>query len=1033
MKMRKSVHITFLFEFLLFSGVFALQPTGNVVVYNVGDIGTILANESSLILNDTDFSVYKNPEYLNLSVKNEISPGIFNITAKVSFMISYTNSSSTDVLLLTYDYPGNNSGMIRATSVSDNSTYATCGISNDDGNIVEIVCSDWNTTQGNEIFAVDVNLEWNVTISNLATYQLSQPILDLSNNATIDYVQNFTVYAPFPQNISLNVTLPDENVTLTGVSGNSTQPTRFGMYIWFTSYNIDTTGSSPKIGLKAPQIVYLVINQQRTQNQAVTGENVTWTTVYTVEYNNTYFQNLLAENLLFIHSLLPDSDISADNVTITGVTGTKQIPLAGFNGGYVNVSYTQFGYSNSSQIQIIEWTPAPTVSPPTYSQGSAQVGQPVWWNESVTVSNPAQEVYYNVMVIIPIYQDANASSLGLVSGANVVDYGKTGQTTLSFNISSLSAGASNIKYVFNFTTPAPILTYKTGWTQNISAESTINTQYIYATINITNPSKVVNYTNVIWSISCKSNYNCNLSNGTVNLTADSSQFINISASGDVVITLWNSSWIPSTGTYYQNITINETDTEIAFVNLTVWSSNFDDSKITAGEEFFGYWNGTAFIKYKLSTVGITLKSDCNGVNPTYSNISTPNGTFYICFQDTNGNGRGDYFKIKIPSTSSWVLQVGGNDATPPSVLLSLSSNSIVFGDYVTINWNVSDNGEIDTVKITVNNTLLYTGSQSNGSYVWTPSAVGTYQIKLEANDTVGNNNYMTKILTVSRMLTSISRIIEQKITTEITNTNLSAVINFINPNEPVVIEFEKSKNMNIFELNVTANTKVSSVKITIIKLKKVPVAEVAGKPYGYFSIEKENLKDDEITEAKLKFLVDKSWIINNNIDPNSIKLYRWSNGVWLGLKTEKIGEDSENLYFESITPGFSYFAISGKEKIAGPVCGNGICEEGEGYLTCPQDCECVENWVCTEWSECKEGKQIRTCTDKNNCGTTLHKPSEVKECEIPEVAVSSEEKPVSKPSYKTLYMLLVLAIVLLAGILLNYKRASKRVKKKSKK
>ncbi|MFH1597562.1 MAG: carbohydrate binding domain-containing protein [Patescibacteria group bacterium] len=43
--------------------------------------------------------------------------------------------------------------------------------------------------------------------------------------------------------------------------------------------------------------------------------------------------------------------------------------------------------------------------------------------------------------------------------------------------------------------------------------------------------------------------------------------------------------------------------------------------------------------------------------------------------------------------------------------------------------------------------------------------------------------------------------------------------------------------------------------------------------------------------------------------------------------------------------------------------------------------ECVENWQCTEWSECVTGQQTRTCTDINECGTEIDKPSEVQECD----------------------------------------------------
>ena len=35
---------------------------------------------------------------------------------------------------------------------------------------------------------------------------------------------------------------------------------------------------------------------------------------------------------------------------------------------------------------------------------------------------------------------------------------------------------------------------------------------------------------------------------------------------------------------------------------------------------------------------------------------------------------------------------------------------------------------------------------------------------------------------------------------------------------------------------------------------------------------------------------------------------------------------------------------------------------------------CVENWSCAAWSSCTNSQQARTCTDNNNCGTTVNKP-----------------------------------------------------------
>jgi uncharacterized Zn-binding protein involved in type VI secretion len=46
--------------------------------------------------------------------------------------------------------------------------------------------------------------------------------------------------------------------------------------------------------------------------------------------------------------------------------------------------------------------------------------------------------------------------------------------------------------------------------------------------------------------------------------------------------------------------------------------------------------------------------------------------------------------------------------------------------------------------------------------------------------------------------------------------------------------------------------------------------------------------------------------------------------------------------------------------------------------------ECVPNWQCTSWSECgSDGKQTRTCSDLNNCGTISGKPAETQSCTPP--------------------------------------------------
>jgi len=46
---------------------------------------------------------------------------------------------------------------------------------------------------------------------------------------------------------------------------------------------------------------------------------------------------------------------------------------------------------------------------------------------------------------------------------------------------------------------------------------------------------------------------------------------------------------------------------------------------------------------------------------------------------------------------------------------------------------------------------------------------------------------------------------------------------------------------------------------------------------------------------------------------------------------------------------------------------------------------CREDWKCTEWTECSNNVQTRTCQDLNSCDTQFVKPDESKVCTSPEI------------------------------------------------
>jgi PGF-pre-PGF domain-containing protein len=74
--------------------------------------------------------------------------------------------------------------------------------------------------------------------------------------------------------------------------------------------------------------------------------------------------------------------------------------------------------------------------------------------------------------------------------------------------------------------------------------------------------------------------------------------------------------------------------------------------------------------------------------------------------------------------------------------------------------------------------------------------------------------------------------------------------------------------------------------------------------YRYFKVRYD--KDSYVENASLDFHVNTSWLEGNNISQNTVKLYRYTT-VWEELDTKILNEDSEDIYFEVTTPGFSWF------------------------------------------------------------------------------------------------------------------------------
>ena len=84
---------------------------------------------------------------------------------------------------------------------------------------------------------------------------------------------------------------------------------------------------------------------------------------------------------------------------------------------------------------------------------------------------------------------------------------------------------------------------------------------------------------------------------------------------------------------------------------------------------------------------------------------------------------------------------------------------------------------------------------------------------------------------------------------------------------------------------------------------------------------------NNIANPTISFIVNKTWVTENEIEISSITLNRYSDGKWNPLETSQRHEDSGHLYFESKTPGFSQFAVTGTKASATQSGGDGIIVE----------------------------------------------------------------------------------------------------------
>ncbi len=142
---------------------------------------------------------------------------------------------------------------------------------------------------------------------------------------------------------------------------------------------------------------------------------------------------------------------------------------------------------------------------------------------------------------------------------------------------------------------------------------------------------------------------------------------------------------------------------------------------------------------------------------------------------------------------------------------------------------------------------------------------------------------------------------------------------FISNDKNIKFDFAKNATCVVY-VNFDAKKTVGKTTAIVEMLKRNPalVSELpSGEVYRSFNIWVGNggyATSENIENSTIYFKVEKSWIQEKNINKSSITFNRYDDGKWEQLPVSLSEEDDRFLYFTAQTPGFSFFAITGKNE-----------------------------------------------------------------------------------------------------------------------
>ncbi|MFH0929164.1 MAG: PGF-pre-PGF domain-containing protein [Candidatus Aenigmatarchaeota archaeon] len=1005
----------------------------------------------------SSFSSYTATDAINVSL---VSPGDNNWSSVKTINFTYNpvwNSSVTmDNCTLYGNFTGSWLENVSNTTplVNGSANFITNTVPTDEAYIWNVECYD-NTGLGdagtaNYTVKVDSTAPgwYNNVTTPQSSYSASSPSLfNVTWNDTNSDISNVLITirnstAVLISNASMT------NDTFNGSIYNYSLVLPAGTFNW-TSYANDSAGNwddtdtwSFTIGQADNQINLYLNNSTEYANQNIV-------VVYGTQTNATGVCSAGTCNIY-----RNDSDVSSENDTqITLGTGSWEYTVnTTGNQNYSANSTTYYVIVNQAPVILqlsnnLSWSG-------TYPEGSNTTGTGCpaqitcnLYRNSTAVSNPglallgvgAYNYTYNTSGNANYSSNTTANILAMAQGTPDVQIfigGDGANSTITYSTSANISGNSTTTvtppdfslYVVNVSESSPAIALSNTSNNPASLELVLGNgtyQVIYNTSGNANWSTASN-SSIHMFVNKASNPVSLILNDSAdqNVTYTYPEAVNATVTTNIgTVYLYRNDSLVANGTSPQSeLVLLGNDTHPYKVNAT-GNANYSDN--STGVTFY------ALVNKGVNLVNLYLNGSTNqNVTYTYpesinSTGTSSGGTVFLYRNGTHvANGTSPQaenirlgndtfpYKVNVTGDANWSDNATGVtfyalvNKGVLSLLINFSpSSTVTFGNQTTANAtesNVGDDGVVYELRrdgALADNTTPYSevATLAVGTYNYTFNATG-------GNNWTANTTGISSILTVqtapaaSFVPTGGGGPVPVVIDVDRKKGNANVSIGSISAGGTTNVSIAKIEDMAVRKISISVRNSANDIQIRITKIAGAPASvshEIEGKVYHYINIEKENIQDADINRTVIRFAVNKTWMEENGINYSDISLYRWESDRWNELPTTYVSNDSFEHFYEAVSPGFSTFVIG--------TSGGSV----EPELTVV----CAEAWSCTDWSECANDLQTRTCTDTNACGTTDSKPVENQPCEI--IAAVVTDFPIFEVTIVAVLIVLLLIFVLL--------------------